>query len=214
MGFDASQAPISAGGNFGPSRFGNVLAGNYSEFEPDGFYSAHGEARAWIDFNFGAGALSRGASAPDLINLSATSIQTLGFDGVNTLEQVSTVLELNHNWAEGTIIKPHIHWYPTTSAAGSVKWQMEYVIVASDGVVPASTTISVIQSAGGVAWTERFASFPDIDASGYLIGSQMHIRIFRDPADGDDDYGADAALATFGLHVLLDTLGSREVASK
>lgn len=187
---------------------------NYAEFESNGFLKFVGGARAWIDYNFGVGALNRGAAAPDLINLSATSIETLGFDGVNTLEQVSTVLELNHNWAEATVLKPHIHWYPSTTGAGSVKWNMEYVIVASDGVVPASTTISVIQSGGGVAWTERFASFSDIVTTGFTIGSQMHIRIFRDPTDGDDDYGADAALATFGLHVLLDTLGSREVASK
>jgi hypothetical protein len=189
---------------------------DYAEFEDDGFLEFHGDARAWVDYNFGVGALSRGASAPDLISLSATSIQTLGFDGVNTLEQVSATLELNHNWAEGTIIKPHVHWYPSTAGAGSVEWFMEYVIVEDGAVVPASTTIAILQAAGGVAWYPKFAAFPDIVTTGVTIGAQMHIRLYRNPTAGnpDDTYGADAALATFGLHVLVNTLGSRQVAIK
>lgn len=195
--------------------FGDVDAGDYTEFEcPDGFMAAYGDARAYIDYNFGIGALARGAAAPDLINLSATSIQTLGFNGVNTLEQVSTVLELNHDWAEGTTIMPHIHWYPTTAGAGNVLWQMEYVIVPRYSLVPGSTTITVVQAAGGIAWTERFASLPNILTPGITIGAQMHIRLFRDPTAGADTYGSDAALATFGLHVLINTLGSREVILK
>ena len=173
-----------------------------------------GGTGVWIDFNFGVNALTRGSAAPNLINLSATNIETLGFNGVNTLEQVSIVVEMNHNWKEGTIIKPHVHWYPVNGNAGNVKWNMEYAWVEMDSVVPASTTISVIQAAGGVAWQERFASLPDIDGSGFTIGSQLHIRLYRDPVDGDDTYGSDAALATFGLHVQVDTLGSRQVATK
>jgi hypothetical protein len=172
-----------------------------------------GDGRMWLDFNFGVNSLTRGSAAPNLIDLAGTDIETLGFDGGVTTEEVSIVLELNHNWAEGTLIKPHVHWYPTTTDAGNVNWQMEYVFVASDAVVGASTTINVIQAAGGVAWTERFASFADIVTTGLLIGTQMHVRLFRDPTDSDT-YGADAALATFGLHVLIDSLGSREVTAK
>lgn len=168
----------------------------------------------WVDFNFGVNSLSRGSAAPDLINLSATNIETLSFDGVNTLEQVSVVLEMNHNWKEGTIIKPHLHWYPVNGNVGNVKWLLEYSWVAWDSIVPASTTISVIQAAGGIAWHVRFASFPDIDGTGMIIGSQLHMRLYRNPTDGDDTYGSDAALATFGIHVEVDTLGSRQVGVK
>jgi hypothetical protein len=182
-------------------------------FNNGAFIQWTGNGRGWIDFNFGVNSLTRGAAAPDLIDVAATNIETLGFDGVNTTEEVSIVLELNHNWAEGTVIKPHVHWYPTTTDQGNVNWQLEYVLVADEGVVSASTTINVIQAAGGVAWVPRFASFADIVTTGYTIGTQLHARLFRDPTDSDT-YGADAALATFGLHVLLDTIGSREVASK
>lgn len=196
----------------GSSKFGAPLI-NYAEFESNGFLAFYGNARAWTDFNFGINALARGAAAPDLIDLSGTDIETLGFDGGASTEEVSVVLELNHNWAEGTVIKPHLHWYPTTTDAGNVNWQLEYVFVGFDAVVGASTTINVIQAAGGVAWAAHLASFDDIDTTGLLIATQLHARLFRDPTD-NDTYGADAALATFGFHVLIDTLGSRGVITK
>lgn len=166
----------------------------------------------YIDFNFGINSLSRGSSAPDIIDLSATNIETLGFDGINTTEEVSIVLELNHNWKEGTNLRPHIHWYATTAAVGNVNWQMEYVLV-NENVVPASTVINTIAATPGVAWQEIFTNLPQIVTTGYVIGTQLHLRLFRDPTD-NDTYGADAALATFGLHVEIDTLGSRQVSVK
>lgn len=168
----------------------------------------------WVDFNFGVGALTRGSAAPNLISLGATSIEVLGFDGVNTLEQVSASIEMDHNWKEGSIVKPHLHWLPATAAAGSVKWQLEWVVVDDDSTLGASATLAVLQAAPGVAWQMQRADFADINLAGYDIGTQFFLRLFRDPTDGDDDYGADAALATFGLHVQVDTLGSRQVGIK
>jgi hypothetical protein len=172
-----------------------------------------GGTGVWIDFNFGVNSLARGSSAPDIINLSGTNIETLGFDGVNTTEEVSVVLELNHNWKEGTVLKPHIHWYAVNGNLGNVNWQMDYVLLAFGATVPAATTINTIVATPGIAWQATLTSLPDIDASGFLLGTQMHIRLFRDPTD-NDTYGADAALATFGLHVQVDTLGSRQVVVK
>jgi hypothetical protein len=194
------------------SVFGNYPT-DYARFESDGFLSLHGGARAWIDFNFGVGGLTRGASAPDLIRLGATSIQTLGFDGVDTLEQVSTAIELNHNWADGTVIKPHLHWMPTRNRAGNVVWQLEYVLVPKGSSVGASMTITVTDIADG-AWVHKSVSFPDIETTGLTIDTQAFFRLFRDPSHIDDNYRADAALATFSLHVLVDTLGSREIGTK
>lgn len=175
-----------------------------------------GGAAVWVDFNFGVNT-SPGASAPDRISLNATSIDVLAFNGVNVTEELHASFELDHDWKEGTIIKPHVHWYATTVAVGTVVWQMELVFVNSGetgAIGAASTTIRAEQNTTGVAWVPLFASFPDVDLAGYLIGTQVHVRFFRDPTDGDDDYGADAAIATFGFHVQVDTLGSRQVAEK
>lgn len=192
---------------------GDVSGGDYIQIDADGLF-LFGGARQWVDFNFGVGALNRGAAAPDLINLSASSIQVLGFDGVNTLEQVSVTMELDHMWVEGTAIYPHVHWLASTAGAGNVKWQLEYTLIGVGEVVPASTTITVVQAAPGVAWQHRFAGLAAIPTTGLTIGAQVAARLFRDPTDGDDSFGADAALLTFGFHVLVNSLGSRAIAAK
>jgi hypothetical protein len=211
--FDGSTAGEFPG-SFSTLTVGDVSGGNYVYFDQNGFMQFFGSGRGWIDFNFGVGALNRGAAAPDLIALNATGIQVLGFDGVNTLEQVSFDLELNHNWAQRTILKPHVHWMPTTAGAGNVNWQLEYTIVQDGNVAgAASATINTIVAAPGVAWQQNRINFADIDASGFLIGAQAYFRLFRDPTD-NDTYGADAAIATVGLHVQLDSLGSPQVGTK
>jgi hypothetical protein len=170
----------------------------------------------YVDFNFGVNTRP-GSAAPDRVDLNATDIEVLVFDGVNTTEELSASFELDHNWKEGTTIYPHVHWFPTTTAAGTVVWQMELVFVnrtATGAIGASSSTIRVEQAAGGVAWGAQFANFPEVDMTGFLIGTQVFVRFFRDPTDGNDDYGADAGIATFGFHVQVDTLGSRQVAAK
>ena len=83
----------------------------------------------WIDFNFDGSSLGRGADAPNLIDWDGSRIRVLGFDGGNTTESVSKVIELNHNWKEGTIIKPHVHWGPVDGNAGDVEWFLDWFAV-------------------------------------------------------------------------------------
>lgn len=194
---------------------GNVPGGNYAEFEDDGFIEFHGDGRYWMDFNFGCVDLGTGATAPDLIALGAGgTIYIRGFDGGVTTEQLFGSFELNHNWAEGIVLKPHVHWVSTTADAGNVKWQLTYSLVADGAVAGVGATIPIISAAPGVAWTSVFAAFPDIATAGLHIGTQVSFRLFRDPTDGDDNYPGDAGLFTFGVHVLCDTVGSRAVSSK
>ena len=183
----------------------------YSEF-----LMLTGNSRAWLDFNFDVGALRSGASAPDMVQLNGTTIFVAAFDGANTLEQVDFVVELNHNWAEGTPLYPHLHWYPTTAGAGNVIWYLEHCLVNSSAPIGgvASLTINTgAIAAGGVAWANKFNDFPSIVTTGYTIGTQAHFRFYRNPT-GSDTYGDDAAVATVGLHVLIDTLGSRGISTK
>lgn len=194
-----------------PSQFGNVAAGNYAEFDANGFLTGYGAARAYIDFNFDVGALRSGASQPDLIKFNATNIYVAGFDGANTLEQVDFVVELNHNWVEGSTIYPHIHWYPSTAAAGNVIWYLEYCAVNDGAATGGASSLTIdtgVIAAGGVAWARKYSEFPAIALPGYKIGTQLHLRFFRNPT-GLDTYGDDAAVATIGIHVLVDTLGSK-----
>ena len=193
---------------------GNQVGGNSTIIETNGFARAEGEALAWRDFNFSPSSLGTTfGSNPDIVQIPGTNLEVAVFAGSGgTTEEVSTVIELNHEYAEGTDIRPHIHWAPTTTATQTVRWQLEYAIVANNTVVSSSTTIFVDDATSGNAFEFTAVEFPVISGSGLEIGNQVFFRLFRDPAG--DTYTADAAVATFGFHYQIDTNGSRSTFSK
>ena len=175
---------------------------------------AVGNAVTWKDENFDA--LPRlGAAAPDLINLDATDIQVSAFDGAATLEESNGHRELQHDYEEGTDIVPHVHWMPVNANAGNVEWFFEYYIK-SGAVILATGTLDAVQAAPGVAWEEQRMDFSAIDGSSFTIGAQVSIRFYRDPngGSGNDTYGSDAAVTTFGYHYRVNTTGSRTIDAK
>lgn len=183
--------------------------------ESTGVLSFQSSGQVYKDVFIHGTSLGAGASAPDMINFfAAGGIQGRGFDGNITLEQLYGSFEVQHDYAEGTDVIFHVHWMPTTNNAGNVKWFLEYSWVNADGVFSNPTTISVIQAAGGTAWTHKLASWDAVVGTGKLIGSVMAFRLYRNPADADDTYPNDAALLDIGCHYLTDTLGSRGILTK
>lgn len=169
----------------------------------------------WQDVNIPAGALSLGASAPDSISiLSSGNIQGLGFNGNATTEEVHGSGEIIHDRKDGTDIHFHVHWMPTNANAGNVKWNLEYSWTNQDGTFSAPTTISIVDAADTTAWKHSIAVFPAIDGSAINVNNAIVFRLYRDPTDGDDTYGGDAALIQVGIHYEVNTMGSRQVTSK
>ena len=166
----------------------------------------------WDDIILPAEALGTGASAPDLIFINGSNMRAYGFNGTNTLEQLYGGFELAHTYKEGTDLRPHIHWFPTTTGTGNVKWQLEYIIKNNDEIFTGtSTTIVAIDSADGNAYQNFAVEFDVIDGTDLTIGAQCKFRLFRDPTDAEDTYGADAGLSTLGVHYEIDSDGSRQV---
>lgn len=164
------------------------------------------------DINIEGLSLRGGATAPALTNvLAAGGLYALTFGGTGaTINDVYGGTEILHDWKEGTNIDFHVHWMPTTTDAGNVKWQLEYVWADVNGVLGATTTVSVVQAAGGTAWKHLRADIAAITGTGFHIGSHFLFRLFRDPADAADTYAHDAALLSVGIHYQIDTLGSRQ----
>lgn len=173
-----------------------------------------GQNYLYRDYNFNPSTLGVGATPPSMTQLAATGIFLSSFGGGATTEQVFGAVELDHDWAEGTLIYPHVHWMPVNANAGNVKWQMTYTFLVDGAVYVAPATIPVVAAAPGVAWEDNQADFPAIVTAGYLIGTQFCFRFFRDPTDGDDTYGSDAMVSTIGLHVQVNSLGSRQLGVK
>lgn len=164
------------------------------------------------DINFDPTIVTNPSSAPDIITWKGSSnFVVVAFDGGALTEQVQGVRELQHDYCEGTDLYPHIHWAPSTTGAGNVKWQCEYEVTRGGQVAPiVSGTLNVVTSANGTAWEPKIDSIGEkIDGTNLKIGDQIVLRLFRDPTDAQDTYGDDAVIAfTYGIHYAVDDRGS------
>ena len=173
----------------------------------------------WKDENFDlTNARTTAGVLPDLMLIPGTNIEISIFDGVNTTEGISSVKELNHDYRQGTLIYPHVHWYPTVSGIGNVKWNFEYWARGGHdySTMVTSGMLSVVSSVVGKgAWEMIKSNFEGLNLGDLAnIGTQIHFHFYRNPADDQDTYGSDAAVATLGWHYLTDMRGSDQISSK
>jgi len=196
------------------THMGNANGPDYTQIEADGFISSKGDARAYIDFNYDPKTLgSTGGNNPDRISLNGSSIEICAFSPT-TLEECDFCFEYNHQAAENVDVSMHVHWMPTNTNTGDVVWKIDYIITRAGVATPAQQTITITDTAGGVAWVPQVATFPDIGAGSLNIGDQLHIRFYRDGGNAADTYNADAAVETIGGHARVDGLGSRQISTK
>lgn len=186
--------------------FGENENTGYTDIEADGTIRFYLAATPWIDLDIDLMQSALGASAPDIGTVGAGTIKHLLFDGISTTEDVHGHKEINHD-IKLDVLKPHLHWIPTTTDSGNVKWNLTYSIT-NNGDSDSETTISVVTAAPG-AVQSTFSAFPDIDVSSFTAGAQFSFRLFRDPTDGDDTYAHDVATKSLGLHAERQSLGTR-----
>lgn len=164
------------------------------------------------DTNYNAINALPGASAPNLVNLASTGLKGYAFDGVNQTEELQFgAEEVLHGYKEGTDISFHVHWRPTTTGAGNVKWQFEIYWDNIDSTPGSTTNVSVVDAASGTAWQHLKTDELTISGTGKKIGSLVHVRVYRDPTDSADTYGSDAVLSSIGFHYQINTVGSRQL---
>lgn len=139
------------------------------------------------------------------------------FAGAVTDERVFVVAQLPHGWKEGTVLKPHVHFYKTTSAAGTVHWKCEYKWAPIGEVVDAeftelTATGTEVVANGDTASKHAINALGDIDASGRQISDHLIFKLTR--MQSTDTYGSDVALLEFDIHYQVDTPGSRQEYTK
>lgn len=195
-----------------PRKFGTAT--DYTEFEADGTPVFIGDATNWNDINLGIGSLRAGASAPGTWTVPGTAIILASFNGSGPQQDAYGSLEILHDYKEGTDIVPHIHWCPTTTAAGNIVWQLEYAWTNGGGTVTASTTITVTVATTLTVANEIRSNFPAISGAGKTMGSRFIFHLFRNAAHVDDTYTDPAGAFDFGVHYERDTIGSRGITTK
>ena len=197
-----------------------VLGASYQDgvliFDADAIFGGGSrvDPPAWEDVRVPVNSVKAGGSAPGFESfLGAGGLKTYLFDDSSD-EEVHFVLQLSHNYKFGTDLHCHVHWTPTTGAAGNVTWCLEYSFQEINGTFPAVTTDCGTDATSGTAWDHQITEIETVDGSAVDSVSSMLVgRLYRD-VDNGDDYGADAALLEFDCHYQIDSFGSDTEYSK
>ena len=128
----------------------------------------------------------------------------------NATELLYIIAQLPHSWAEGTEIRPHVHWEKTTSAGGTVYWNLNYQITAIGGPRSAAVDLGAYTSAqpSDTADIQQITPLGPIDMTGYSLSCMLIMQLSRVHDNANDTYGADARLLEFDFHVQSDHAGS------
>lgn len=191
---------------------------NYSEFESDGTLKFNGDATVWNDLPPSPIVGARLGSTAPTLRTFITDIEQYTFDATN--DYVIGATELTHEWKEGTVIYPHIHW-ATNGLEGSAKgvqWQLKYTIGDDNGAfsVQATAVIDVEIPASTADRTHFISEFaPTITGTSYGIGTYICWRLARiATAHGGGEPAAEPFALAIGFHVEQDTCGSRQRLAK
>lgn len=196
-----------------PTKFGDVLNGNYSEFESDGTLKFNGDATVWDDvYPSSVTVGATGASIPAFTNYNG-GLKAYEFIGTGVLsKEINFGFQIPHTYLVGSGIVPHLHLrVPNDATGGTIKFGCEYSWKAIGAAETATQTVygTLAITANAGVQANKILSFGNIAASGQGISSIFMCRIFRDPGDVDDTFGASVWLKSADIHHLVDTAGSR-----
>lgn len=127
----------------------------------------------------------------------------------NKMTQSVAIWHIDHDYAMGTALYPHIHWSIATSNLGTVRWGFEYTVAKGhqQEAFPAPTTIYVEQASNGTPYMHYVAEFSDAQAiPGSLVepDSLIIARIFRDPTHINDTLEAPVFGLCLDMHYQAD----------
>lgn len=196
-------------------RIGNVSGGNYFEIDTtSGNVRLVGDATQWDDIRVSADVVKPGATAPNWKAFGPSgNLQALMFEASHH-DEAYFMVQLPHQWKEGSNIYPHVHWTPTTTGAGNVVWEMEYSWASIGGTFGAPGNMaSDATAAGGTAWVHKLTDLKEsgnnyISGSGKTMSSMLVGRLHRNSNSGSDTLNVDVAFLELDFHFEIDSFGS------
>jgi len=171
---------------------------------------SNGGVVVWDDLRAPASGLNpSGTISPPAVN---TADGSLTFD---TTEAVAAWFQLPHGYKIGSDLHIHIHWSKTTSAAGTVNWQVKYKTGNIGEVMGAFSSLESLTESvgnGNTANLQALSSHSTVDGSALTLSSMICVYLIR-TASGDT-YGADVNLYEIDIHYQADTIGSLSLLTK
>lgn len=137
------------------------------------------------------------------------SIQVPVFDA-SIVESLGMAFVIPNTIKPNSFMYPVIHWEPSTTGAGVVRWGIEYSVAAvASGSFTAVTTAYVDQTSSLVIGNHHVIEFLDANKIASLAPeSVILMRVFRDATHVNDTYPADAGLISVGLRYETSLLGT------
>lgn len=125
------------------------------------------------------------------------------------LSEAFAAFHVDHDYAMGTALYPHIHWAVNTTAVGTIRWGIEYTLAKGHGQMAfgPTTTVYVEQTTDGTAYKHYVAEVSTTNAiPGTYVEPDTLIlcRFFRDGAHENDTLAADAFVFVVDLHYQAD----------
>jgi hypothetical protein len=150
-----------------------------------------------------ADVITRGTAGDPTFKVFRDGIYAYAFEdhGAGTEDQVWAYFHVQHEYAPGTKIYPHIHWSINAAITGTVRWGFEYIAAKGHNqqAFPASTTVYVNQTIT-TQYQHMIAEVSEADAipiDNLEPDTIIAIRFFRNSSNAADTLAGDA----FGFKV-------------
>lgn len=186
---------------------------NLTVFETNGVQRAEGGARTYMD-EYPSGIWTPAANAtgadPGSVAVGGVTINGYLFDGGNTTEAISNSFEIPHYYAYDTIIEAHLHFMPTTTGTGTIKFYFDWVYAKLDVIAVAQTALTFTHTiAVNNQYFHKIVAFGNLPSLGYVLGEKLPFTVRRVPTE--DTYTGDVLVMQCALHLQTDTHGSRQI---
>jgi hypothetical protein len=164
-------------------------------------------------------ALNNGTTKPNWKLFVDPDMYTWEFiDGASNRE-LFFIVQLPHDYKEGSTIYPHVHWSSKVAAGTQrIKWVLTYQWVnhtenfaaTSSGSASGYTLAGANPSRSVNAYEHVITPLGSgIDGTGKKISSILMCRLYRDGSDTtNDDFTGSGFLLSFDFHYEIDSFGS------
>jgi len=121
------------------------------------------------------------------------------------MNEACASFHIDHDYALGTALYPHIHWAINTTATGTVRFGVEYTIAKGHGQAAfgVTTTVYIEQASDGTQYKHYVAEVSDantISGTGIEPDTLILCRFFRDGTHPNDTLDADVFVFCVDMH--------------
>lgn len=187
--------------------FSNIQTSMYEKL---GMFGRDGD---WSDLlgDFAAAAGGGGGNAPTWSNFQG-NIDAWLFSAT-VMDELFLNIHVLHDYKRGSELFPHIHWAPSDTDTGVVRWGIEYTVAKGHGqqAFPAPSTIYLEQAGSGTAYMHQLietAEGSGIPATNIEPDTIIMIRVFRDGAHPNDTYASGAFGLFVDIHYQMERIGT------